>query len=273
MTLSFKRLLPLLAAFLALAGAVPAFALAAEGDGSSPNRAIAVNETDGSSVFEFAFAVETVVGDTVEQENGALAYSSCDACQTVAVAIQIVLVSSADTSTIAPLNEAIAINDQCTTCTTLAVAYQFVFGNGGPVEFTKKGENQLQRVRKVLERLQERFEREKLTVDEVKAALEGVRTDIQDILASELVPVEDDDATESEEGPVEDGTPAPGEAPDDKPTSAEEESGQDSDADPTAEEPEPPAETSPEQEPTDEEPADEDPPESSGSDESKAPTQ
>jgi len=175
----------IVAALLALAAGAPGVALAQSSD---PNYAIAVNESDGSSLFEFAFDVQNVVGDTVDQQNGALAYSSCDACQTVAVAIQIVLVSSETTSTITPENEAIAINDRCTACSTVASAYQFVVGTGEPIRLTARGEAELRNIRKLLERLKKRFEDGKLTTEEIKGELADIRTRLERVVAEEIVP-------------------------------------------------------------------------------------
>jgi TolA-binding protein len=203
-----RRLLPLLLILLALGGASPAAALAATGD---PNQAIAVNQTDGASVFEFAFDVQNTLSDTIDQENGALAYSSCEACQTVAVAIQFVLVSTENPGTITPLNEAVAINDQCTSCSTLATALQFVVGTGEPIRLTHRGQAELDQIRRLLGKLKKRFEAGKLTTDDVKLELADIQQRLRRISREEIVPADqrgdgkglqkvDEHATETEAG-------------------------------------------------------------------------
>src|SRR5688572_20344054 len=91
------------------------------------NMVYAENEKDNSSVFEFAFEVVEVSGEVVDQTNAAIAYASCENCQAVAVAIQIVFVmNSPEIAT--PENVSIAVNYECTACTTVALAYQYVVG-------------------------------------------------------------------------------------------------------------------------------------------------
>jgi len=70
--------------------------------------------------------LDHVEGDTATPTNRAQAYSSCTNCQTFAVALQIAVIRS-DASTVAPVNQAIAINNQCTSCYTSARALQYVF--------------------------------------------------------------------------------------------------------------------------------------------------
>ena len=87
----FSRLMPrgAAAALVATAIALPAGAGAAVAlaDGGNTS-AVAINTTDGSSVFKLAFAIKQVSGSVVDNQDAAVAYSSCDACQTVAISIQ-----------------------------------------------------------------------------------------------------------------------------------------------------------------------------------------
>lgn len=134
------------AAVLAVAPAVSAQ--------SQDNTAAVSNTTDGRSVFKLAFSVKKVTGD-VDAQNTAAAYSSCEDCRTVAVAIQVVLVSG-DVGTVTPENEAVAVNLACTECETLARAIQFVFGDGEELEFTKEGKARLHDLKKQLQNLKGR---------------------------------------------------------------------------------------------------------------------
>jgi hypothetical protein len=194
-----RRRLTLL--FLALAAlAAPGLA---HGDTSTPgttvdcggaNCAVAINQTDNSSLFAFAFEVRHVLGAVVDQENAAVAISSCNSCQTTAIAIQIVLVEGSPT-TVTPKNEAAAANANCTLCDTFASAYQFVVGTSGPVRFTHAGVKELRDIRKEIER----WGKKHLSNDEIKALLPGVIARIQHVLDTELVPVRANDEQQGDE--------------------------------------------------------------------------
>lgn len=173
-----SALAALLAALLCLSpAATPVMA-----QGSDANTAVAVNDKDGSSVFDVAFQIRRVSSGVVDQTNAAVAYASCESCQTVAVAIQIVLVSG-PADTITPTNLAIAINEDCTTCQTMALAYQYVFGTGDVIGFTPEGQRRLNEIRKALRDLSG----SELTLDEINAQLAELTGQIGDVLATEVV--------------------------------------------------------------------------------------
>jgi len=172
-----KSLLAVLGVAAALAGGVTDRAVAANGDTS----AVAVNTTDGSSVFKLAFSLVKVVGDTADQTNTAIAYSSCDACQTVAISIQILLVR-ADLTTFAPMNQAIAINQDCTSCDTLASAYQFAVGVGDKLKFTGEGHRRLEDIRHQLRDLRDSG----LSGAEIQARVGGLMTELGDVLRTDV---------------------------------------------------------------------------------------
>lgn len=163
------------------------------------NAAVAVNQKDGSSLFKFAFDVRRVMNGVVDQSNAAVAYSSCEECQTVAVAIQIVLVMS-DPEVITPENVALAINYECTLCQTMALAYQIVIGSGEHVRFTGEGQKQLNQIRKAIRALL----KSDASLEEIKAEIDALVAQLKDILATELVPVrppeEDEDSDEDDAG-------------------------------------------------------------------------
>ena len=173
-------LIVIVTAALALASAAtlgPATA-AAQGD----QAAVAVNTKDDSSLFRFAFSVRRVMGDVVDQSNAAVAYASCEECQTVAIAIQVVLVMG-DASVVTPENLALAINEGCTLCETLASAYQFVFGGNGPLRFTAEGNRRLAEIRLAFERLRN----SDLSIEEIQAQTDALADQLLEVIKDELV--------------------------------------------------------------------------------------
>ena len=183
-----RRLLTILLAALlglGLGAAQPAFA---QGD----NVAIAINTKDGTTVFKVAFKIRHVMNGIVDQSNAAVAYASCTECTAVAIAFEIVLVESNPT-VVTPTNIAIAFNENCSLCVTVAEAYQFVLGTGGNVRFDAEGNRILSEIRRELHSLR----KEDLTIEQLQARLDSIATRIADVLANHLVPVgrpEKDDA-------------------------------------------------------------------------------
>jgi putative peptide zinc metalloprotease protein len=147
------------------------------------NAAIAVNTKDGTTVFKIAFAIRHVMGDVVDQTNGAVAYSSCTDCASVAIAFEIVLVEG-NPSTATPTNVAIAFNENCDTCVAVAEAYQFVLGTGGLVHFDAEGNRVLSEIRRELHSLR----KEDLTLEQLQAKLDDIAARIADVLSNHLVP-------------------------------------------------------------------------------------
>jgi putative peptide zinc metalloprotease protein len=91
-----------------------------EGD----NQALAVNTTDGSSVFDSAIALVWVTdGSDVDQTNQAWALADCNNCSTTAVSFQVIIVIGY-TQNVTPANTAVSVNYLCTECLTQALALQ-----------------------------------------------------------------------------------------------------------------------------------------------------
>jgi putative peptide zinc metalloprotease protein len=169
-------LLALLAA-LAVAWARPPVAAAQD------NTAVAINTKDGAAIFKLAFKITRVTGEVVDNGNAAVAFASCEECQAIAVAFQVVLVFS-DPAVVTPVNLALAVNYECTSCVAFASAYQWVLGTGGPVRFTSEGNKRLAEIRKRLHDLR----KTDFTLEQLLAELEAIRAEIADILATELEP-------------------------------------------------------------------------------------
>jgi len=93
--------------------------------GEGDNQALAVNTTDGGTVYDVAFALVWADGDSVLNTNEAYALASCKECQTVAVAFQVVLVVG-QVDVVIPQNLSAAVNYSCVECVTYALATQLV---------------------------------------------------------------------------------------------------------------------------------------------------
>jgi putative peptide zinc metalloprotease protein len=220
----------LLAALIALSAtsALSTAALAQDGAATTQgdNVAVAVNTQDDSSIFEFSFSIQRVMKDVVDNDNAAIAIASCNRCQTVAIAIQFVLIFS-DPSTVTTDNLAFALNIECNLCQTLASAYQYVRTTGGPVHFTSEGSKAINDLKRQIEDL----EGQNLSIFDIQAALDSLVGQLFAIVDSELVAAGNsgsaadgdaaDDATSapSTETPTTEPTPEPAASPEPSPTS------------------------------------------------------
>jgi putative peptide zinc metalloprotease protein len=146
--------------------------------------AIAINTKDDSSVFRLVFSVRKVMGDVVDATNTAVAYASCDSCQTVAIAFQVLLVYG-DPSVVTPENLAVAVNYMCNLCDTLAAAYQFVLGVSGPVTFSKEGWREITDIRRELKDLKDSG----LAGPEILTKTNALADRLREVLATQVVPV------------------------------------------------------------------------------------
>jgi hypothetical protein len=104
----------------------------------------------------------------------------------VAISIDVVL-ASGDATTVTPVNEAIAINEDCSSCDTLAAAYQFVYALDTKLKFTADGEQQLAAIRQQLEQLRNSG----LTVDQISADVQTLMGQLSDVLNQQLIAVTD----------------------------------------------------------------------------------
>jgi putative peptide zinc metalloprotease protein len=94
--------------------------------GPGGTQALAENTTNGGVRYDVAYALVTVTGGApVTNTNSAYALAHCNACTTVAVSFQVVLVVG-QSKVIAPINAAGALNYDCPACTTTAIADQIV---------------------------------------------------------------------------------------------------------------------------------------------------
>lgn len=112
------------------------------GGGAVNNEVVVRNTTDGRTAHREGSGIARVTGGDVLNTNSAAAVGACTDCRTVAIATQIVLVMG-DSQTIAPRNQAVAINSGCLRCETYALAYQYVVSTDGIVRFTGAGMQRL----------------------------------------------------------------------------------------------------------------------------------
>ena len=113
-------------------GSAPA--LAAEWNSSSGeghNVVQVVNRVDNHLKVRGRVDFNVIEGPTVTPLNAAFAFSSCNGCQTLAVALQINLISRTATN-IRPQNIATAVNYQCVNCVTIADAVQYTIAVADP---------------------------------------------------------------------------------------------------------------------------------------------
>ena len=148
---------------------------------SGTNEAVAVNTNDGSSIFRLAFSVMQVTDEVVDPTNTAFAFASCSDCQTVAIAIQVVFVVGSP-ETFTPENYAIAINQLCSACDTLATAYQFVVQAPTRVKLTAEGQRGIAEIRTDLLALQDSG----LSGPEIQAEVDALMEDLAALLATEV---------------------------------------------------------------------------------------
>ena len=169
------------------------------------NTAIAINTKDGTDIFKLAFKIARVNQDVVDQSNAAVAFNSCQDCQSIAVAFQIVLIFS-DPAVVDSQNLALAMNLNCDACVAFASAYQWLLTTDGPVHLTAAGNQRIAELRK---RLRDLLQSD-LTIEQLQAELDQIKNEVADILATELVPAgKSGESPTSTEGPT---TSAPSES-------------------------------------------------------------
>ena len=160
------------------------------------NLAQATIEQDGGRAFDFAWDVSSQRGGVVDQANKAHAAARCTDCEATAIAFQIVIASKANT--VAPTNEAVALNLECTRCEVVAEARQFVRVVDAPVRLTGAGRAELKEVRRELRAL----EALDPPIDQLHQAVEAQEARVKEILNTELVlrsdPSQEADVIDSE---------------------------------------------------------------------------
>lgn len=151
---------------------------------STDNVAAAVNTTDGRTVYAISLKIVQTDADTIDATNAAVAVASCADCQTVAIALEGVLVIG-DDSNFEPTNIALALNSGCTNCQTLASAYQYIIQNDTRVRISGDGRREIAAVRAGLQSLRHSG----LDVFAVHAEVEKYAARLLYVLQNEVYPI------------------------------------------------------------------------------------
>jgi putative peptide zinc metalloprotease protein len=152
------------------------------------NVATAIVEQDGAEAFDFAWDIAKQRGGVVDHRNEANAAARCAGCGATAIAFQIVIASRAEA--VAPINQAVALNHECTECVVVAEARQFVRVVDAPVKFTDAGRSTLAEVRETLRAL----DAQDAPIDQLHQAIELQEARVLEILGRELVLKSDPDS-------------------------------------------------------------------------------
>ena len=171
------------AALAAAACAVPGAAIGEEVR-TQDNIAVAVTETDGAREFDFSWEVirqrrGDVDSRNVAERGGALHRLPRDRDRLPGRA------RVGRHRRVVPRNQAVAINDQCTSCVVYAGARQFVRVVDEPARFTDAGRAILADVRDELRAI----EGANLTVDEQIAIVEAQEARVLKVITEEVVPL------------------------------------------------------------------------------------
>jgi putative peptide zinc metalloprotease protein len=151
---------------------------------STDNVAVAVNTTDGRTVYAISLKIVQTDAETIDAANAAVAVASCADCQTVAIALEGVLVIG-DPTNFEPTNIALAINSGCTSCQTLASAYQHIVQNDTRVRISGEGRREIAAVRAGLQSLRPSG----LDIFAIQAAVDEYAARLVHVLNNEVYPI------------------------------------------------------------------------------------
>jgi putative peptide zinc metalloprotease protein len=148
--------------------------------GPGDNQALAVNTTDGSTVYDVAFALVWADGGSATNQNQAFAFASCTDCTTVAIAFQVVLVLG-QADVVVPQNISGAVNYACLQCMTYALAQQLVLSVDRPL--SQAGTAAIAAVWAQIQQLAQTIQG--VPLDQVQSLLAGYEQQIVDIVHAE----------------------------------------------------------------------------------------
>lgn len=132
-------------------------------DANKKNVVALVNTENGRFMAKARIRLDKIGSERVDPLNQASAESRCTDCQTIAVAMQVVIYKRG-ASSVTPQNVATALNANCTRCVTVALAYQYVI----PVDDYKEVPPRVRELTKEMERELRYFEKVR-SVSEIDA--------------------------------------------------------------------------------------------------------
>ena len=165
----------------------PTTSSATSSTGGQPGNAsaVVVNHNDNSYRYAITLKVVQIASDVVTPQNAAVAVASCTDCQTVAISLEGVLVYG-DPSVFAPTNLALAYNENCTNCATLAAAYQMEQQYFQRCRITGAGRVEIARIRRDLEAIRRDHT---LTLAQIDQRVQADAGALLDVLRNDVVPV------------------------------------------------------------------------------------
>lgn len=146
--------------------------------GPGDNQALAVNMTDGSVLYQVAFAlVWAEPGQDVLNTNAAYAFADCHDCETTAVAFQVVLIVG-NAPVVVPQNLSGALNYDCVECLTQALADQLVLTQGG-----RPSQQEVAAIEALWQQI-DRFAQSVpgMSLSQIQSALSGYETQLQAVV-------------------------------------------------------------------------------------------
>jgi putative peptide zinc metalloprotease protein len=158
----------------------PAVSGQSAGGGGPKNLVLVQNLGDGRLKLDGNVQLGRIPGPVAAPANVAQAYSSCTGCQTLAVALQVDLIS-ADTRQATPENVAVAVNYACTDCDTVALAFQYVLTVDDPTQVPDRANQLMAQMRQELHGMQGD---PTLTLSDAEARVAAVVAQFQDLVAS-----------------------------------------------------------------------------------------
>jgi hypothetical protein len=150
------------------------------GGGGANDIVLLHNQVDGGLTARGKVQINQIPGPTVAPVNCAFATSTCIACQTLSVALQIDLISP-NASSVAPRNIARAQNVGCQGCQTFARALQYVIQVDDPTSTPPEIGRLAQAMNEQLRAVQTD---RSLTLDQAVAQIEAVLAQFEDLAAS-----------------------------------------------------------------------------------------
>ncbi|PRC45285.1 hypothetical protein C6A85_95935, partial [Mycobacterium sp. ITM-2017-0098] len=155
--------------------------------GPGDNQVLAINTTNGTAMYEAAFAMVWVTDDSDAMNvNEAQAYASCISCTAVAVAYQVVFVvdnDDADDNVVAPQNLAGALNSDCVNCLTYALARQLFITLDEPL--SDNAMRELDGVWREMATFEREIEAGMLSREEIETRLEGYTQQMVEIVRAD----------------------------------------------------------------------------------------